>query len=378
MAPDQDKTKTGGNRPKPQSGSGAAGQSAKDRSRAQSRAVTTKSPGGKATKSPSGKSGQTKESPKASSSGRGGNTPRPPRQSSRPAPAAPVGRRISGAMMAWGAVGLVVVIVIVLVVVKATSGTDNSYTPTVSAPASVVDKVTNIPASVYNTVGVNSPTVPVTAPTILSNQPPMTLAGKTPAMLYYGAEYCPFCAAERWAMTAALSRFGTWSGLQVTASSHSDVFPATNTFSYHGATFTSPYITFSGIEQFSNIPSTSGSNGFTTLQTPTSEEQAILTKYSSAKYNPNATTQNGISFPFVDINNVALISGASYSPGILAGQTWSEIANGLDDPTNPATQAIVATANYMSAAICASSKGAPASVCQSPGVQAATRALKLG
>jgi hypothetical protein len=196
-------------------------------------------------------------------------------------------------------------------------------------------------------------------------------------MLYYGAEYCPFCAAERWAMTAALSRFGTWSGLKTTASSHTDVFPATNTFSYHGATLTSPYITFSGIEQYSNVPS-SAASGFTTLQNPTQEELAILTKYSSSKYNPNATSQNGISFPFVDINNVAIISGASYSPGVLAGQSWSDIANGLSNPANPATQAIVATANYMSAAICASTKGAPASVCQSPGVQAATRALKLG
>lgn len=281
-------------------------------------------------------------------------------------------------MMAWGAVGLVVVIVLVLVIVKVTSGTDNSYTPTVPAPASVVDKVTNIPASVYNTVGVNSPTVPVTAPTILSGQPPMTIAGKTPAMLYYGAEYCPYCAAERWAMTAALSRFGTWSGLKITASSHTDVDPQTHTFSYAGATFTSPYISFTGIEQYSNIPSSSAPSGFTTLQNPTSEEQAILTKYSSSKYNPYASQQGGISFPFVNINNVALISGASYNPGVLAGQSWTDIANGLSDPTNPATQAIVTTANYISAAICASSKGAPASVCQSSGVQAATRALKLG
>jgi len=35
-------------------------------------------------------------------------------------------------------------------------------------------------------------------------------------------------------------------------------------------------------------------------------------------------------------------------------------------------------ANYISAAICASSPDAPASVCNSPGVKAATKALKLG
>ncbi|MGH9081400.1 MAG: DUF929 family protein, partial [Acidimicrobiales bacterium] len=255
---------------------------------------------------------------------------------------------------------------------------DNSFTPTTPAPASVVQGVTAIPASVFNTVGVNSPQVPVSPPTVLSNQPPMTLDGKSPAMLYYGAEYCPFCAAERWAMTAALSRFGTWSGLKITASSHTDVAAMTHTLSFHGATFTSPYITFKSIEQFSTVPSSASSSGFAVLENPTAQEKANITKYSSSKYNPNSTSEGGTSFPFVNINNVAIISGASYNPTILAGQTWNQIASGLSDPTNPATQAIVATANYISAAICTSSKGAPASVCQSSGVQAAARALKLG
>ncbi len=71
-------------------------------------------------------------------------------------PPHPPDERLSGAMMAWGAVGLVVVIIAVLVIVKATSGvsTDNAtYTAVTPAPASVVHDVTNIPASVYNKVG---------------------------------------------------------------------------------------------------------------------------------------------------------------------------------------------------------------------------------
>ena len=59
-------------------------------------------------------------------------------------------------------------------------------------------------------------------------------------------------------MTAALSRFGTWSNLKITASSHTDVDAETHTFSYYGATFTSPYITFRGIEAVSNVPSGNG------------------------------------------------------------------------------------------------------------------------
>ena len=279
-----------------------------------------------------------------------------------------------------GGRGLVVIIIVALVIVKATSSssTDNSFTPVTPAPASVVHDVTNIPLSVYNTVGVTSPTVPVAPPTILRNQPPMTLDGKSPAMLYYGAEYCPDRAAERWAMTAALSRFGTWSDLKITASSHSDVDPATNTFSFHGATLTSPYLTFRGSRAVHQRADVDSRRAYTNLQNPTAEEKAILTKYSSSKFNPNATTTGGISFPFVNINNVALISGASYSPGILAGQTWSQIAGGLTDPTNPTTQAIVATANYMSAAICASTKGAPASVCTQLRVQGGRQGPEAG
>jgi hypothetical protein len=32
-------------------------------------------------------------------------------------------------------------------------------------------------------------------------------------MLYIGAEYCPYCAAERWPLVMALSKFGTFSNL---------------------------------------------------------------------------------------------------------------------------------------------------------------------
>ena len=236
--------------------------------------------------------------------------------------------------------------------------------------------MTSIPLSTWNKVGITSES-PVAKPTVLSGQPAMTLNGKSPAMLYYGAEYCPYCAAERWAMAAALARFGTWSNLKITASSHTDVDPATNTFSFHGATLDSPYITFVGIEQYTNQPVAGATGTYTNLQNPTKAEAAIITKYSSSKYNPNATTTGGISFPFVNINNVAIISGASYDPQILAGQSWTDIASGLSDPTNVTTQAILATGNYMSAAICHSTHGQPGSVCTSSGVQAAAKALGI-
>ncbi len=359
MADTTKKPGTGGNTPKPAPTTGGS-QSAKDKSRAQSRPVSTKAPAGKG----------------GSARAKGGNAPRP---GARPAATAPAPKASRSALLTWGAVGLVVVVVAVLVIVKVVGGTttDTTFTPVTPAPASVLHDVTNIPMSVYDTVGVTSSSIAVSPPKILSNQPPMVINGKSPAMLYYGAEYCPYCAAERWAMVAALSRFGTWSDLQITASSHTDVDPATHTFSFHGATLTSPYLTFAGIEQYTNVPNPAGPNPYTTLQNPTKAEAAILTKYSSSQFLPNSSTSGGISFPFVDINNLALFSGASYDPGALANLTWTDIASNLSDPTNPITQAIVATANYMSAAICASTKGQPANVCTSSGVKTAAKALGI-
>jgi len=340
---------TGGNKPRP---TGNGGQSAKDKSRAANRPVAAKGGGG----------------------GKGGNTPRPGR-STAPA-ASPKGAR-TGTYIAWGAVGLVIVIIGGLFIVNATNTKtqNSSFTAVTPAPAQVVKDVTSIPLSTWNKVGVTSQ-YQVVKPTVLTGQPPMTINGKSPAMLYYGAEYCPYCAAERWAMTAAMARFGTWSNLQITASSHTDVDPATHTFSFHGATLDSPYITFKGVEQYTNQPvGTSGQ--YTHLQDPTKEEAKILTTYSSSKFNPNASSSAGISFPFLDINNGALVSGASYDPQILAGQTWTDISGGLSDPTNPTTQAILATGNYMSAAICKATHGQPGSVCTSSGVQAAAKALGI-
>jgi len=341
--------KSGGNTPKPRPGTS----SAKEASRAQSRPVSGKAGGGKG-------------------GGRGGNTPRPGGQ--RQPVAGPRGR--SGALIAWGAVGLVIVVVVVLVIIKATGGGNAAaaYTPVTAAPNSIVTDVTSIPASVYDTVGVNIPSVAQpNPPIVLSNQPALTVDGKTPAMFYYGAEYCPYCAAERWAMTAALSRFGTWSNLEVTASSHTDVAPATPTFSYRNATFTSQYLTFFPVEQYTNIPS---GGGYTTLKSADKSEQAVISKYSTPTYIPGATAGQ-VGFPFIDIGNVALISGATYSPLMLAGLSHNDIASHLNDPTNSVTQSIVGTANYITAAICASTKQQPTAVCTSTGVKAAATALKL-
>ena len=77
-----------------------------------------------------------------------------------------------------------------------------------------------------------------------SAAPALTSGGK-PEVLYIGAEYCPYCAAERWAVIVALSRFGTFSGLAPIRSAAKDgggnaePYPLTPTWTFAKASYTS-------------------------------------------------------------------------------------------------------------------------------------------
>ena len=287
-------------------------------------------------------------------------------------------RRSTSSLLTWGAIVLVLVVVIALVVIKIAGG---SSTPgkgggSSPAPASIVRDATKIPASVYDTVGITSPSVPVSKPTEIKGQPALTFAdpagGTKPGTIYIGAEYCPYCAAQRWSVVAALSRFGTFTNLGVTESSSTDVFPNTQTLSFYKATFSSPYLVFQGIEQSSNV--SDPTSGYKKLQSLTKAQSALIAKYDTAKYLQGASPG---SIPFLDVGNRFLSAGSSYSPSILSGLSRSDIASNLSDPTNPATQAIIATANYLTASICATTNQQPSSVCGSKGVKAAATDMGL-
>jgi hypothetical protein len=300
-----------------------------------------------------------------------------------PAKRAPTkaGGRSSNTAITWGIVGVVLVVVIALVIYSITSGGGGSTTggnAYESAPAALVKQVASIKPSVFNAVGVTSSAVPVTPPTATTGQSLLTFpaasGAKLPGVFYYGAEYCPFCAAERWAVTAALGRFGTISGLGLTTSSSTDVYPNTPSFSFAKASFSMQNLAVRAIERYSNIPLSDGSGGYTSLEVPNAEEGALVQKYDTTTFVPN--TQTG-SIPFISIGNQFLVSGASFSPSIFNGLSRQQIADGLNDPSNPVTQAIVSTANYITASICKVNGGQPGSVCKSAGVQAAAKAMKI-
>jgi hypothetical protein len=205
-----------------------------------------------------------------------------------------------------------------------------------------------------------------TPPTrVAGSGPVQTGTDGKPLVTYVGAEYCPFCAAQRWALAVALSRFGTFSNLGETSSSSSDVFPSTQTLSFHGSHYSSPYVDFQPVETATNQVV---NGAYVPLQTPTAAQSALLAKYDTAPY----TSQAG-SIPFLDIANKYIAVGASYSPQVLAGLSRAQIAAQLDNPNSPVAQAILGTANEFTAAICTVTNGQPSSVCSSSAITAITQ-----
>ncbi|MEU4602224.1 DUF929 family protein [Kribbella sp. NPDC023972] len=267
-------------------------------------------------------------------------------------------------LIALGAVAIVVVVVGGLIVVRLTGGgKQTTATPSGTADTAIVSALAAVPATTFDQVGsdgVQGGPAAITAPALTAN-------GK-PKVLYIGAEYCPFCAAERWPVAVALSRFGSFSNLGTTHSASDDVYPNTPTLSFHGATYTSQYLAFTGVETTTNQKV----NGqYAPLDTPTAADQQTFDTYNQPPY-----VQSGGSIPFIDLGGKFVSSGATYSPAILAGRTQADIANALKDPSSPISRAVDASANGYTAALCQVTGNQPGNVCTSPAVTAA--AGKLG
>jgi hypothetical protein len=267
--------------------------------------------------------------------------------------------------IASGSILVVLAVVVVFVVVKLNtkvSAGNSPNGPTGSALTSLIKTTTSVPASTLDAVGAGSG---VTPPQTIKGAA-LTENGK-PEVLYMGAEYCPYCAAERWALVVALSRFGTWSGLATAHSAKAngagdaEPYPDTPTWTFLHATFTSQYLTLTTVELETNIPDPS-TGEYTLLQTPTKAENALQAKYDVPPLVP--TGYNG-AIPFVDFGNKYALGGASYSPGVLAGLTWAKVAADLSNPNSTVAKAVDGTANYITAAICGITGNAPASACTS-------------
>ena len=255
------------------------------------------------------------------------------------------------------AVAAVLVAVAVIAIVSATGGSSTSSKSTASAspvPAAVMQQVTGVPSATLDAVGMGT-TKALPKPV---NDPALTKGGK-PLVLYIGAEYCPYCAAERWPLVQALSRFGTFTNLSTTTSAAEDVFPNTPTFTFHGSTYTSDYLAFEGPELYTNKRQ---GNGYTPLDTISADRQQLLQRYGSG-------------FPFLDMAGRYVVTGATYDPTVLKGKDWAQISGSLADAKSPVAQGVDGAANVLTAALCKVTGGKPGNVCTAPAVTAAAAQL---
>jgi hypothetical protein len=255
-------------------------------------------------------------------------------------------------LIVGGSVGLVIVIVVAFIVVKGLTKPGKSG-PSGQLPAAVTNNITNVPASTLAKIGTGQlpssglPVKPIT-------DTALTSANK-PEMLYIGAEFCPYCAAMRWSMAVALAKFGTFGPLKGIHSSSNDVYPNTPTLTFHNQQYSSPYLTFTPIEH-QTVDSKP-------LQPLSKAQQALWRKY-------DTNSQGQVGYPFIDFGNKTIMTGPLFSPQVLRGLTWAQIASKLKDPNDPVAQNVGAGANYITAAICKMTGNKPGSVCTAPEVKA--------
>lgn len=250
------------------------------------------------------------------------------------------------ALIAIVAVAAVVAVVVVL----GLQSTNAKATPATPIPAALLSHITSVPlgdmvaASAKEGSSLN-PVGPLTGA-------PLT-DGNKPEILFIGAEFCPHCAAERWAITAALSQFGTFSNLHQIRSAVRDGDIATLTF--YGASYSSPYFTFVPVENYTNVPDSK--NGFYyPLQNPTAAESALW---------KNIEAQFGESegYPFLDIGGKYALYLPQYSFNDLSGLSFTQIANDVGNNATTPGADIDASAAALTKYICGITKDQPASVC---------------
>jgi Domain of unknown function (DUF929) len=258
-------------------------------------------------------------------------------------------------LVVGGSVGLVLAVVATLIVVSLTRAPARSAPPAdAQTTTQVQQQVTSVPTATFNAVGSGT----ATGLSPITGQPALTVDGK-PEVLYIGGEYCPFCAAERWALAAALSRFGSLSGLSLIHSSPTDVYANTDTLSFAHASYTSRYAAFVPVEWYGEASDPSTPFGHVYLQQPTAQEQGLFARYGNN------------SIPFVDIGNRYILPQVQYIPSALAGLSWTQITAAMHDPSSTVAKDIDGAANIITAAICSLTSGQPAAVCHSAGVKAA-------
>ncbi len=260
-------------------------------------------------------------------------------------------RRRNQKWLGFGSIAIVIVIVAGFILAKVTGlgSSPSSVSPAAGSPvtAALTRKLTSVPLSTLAA----APTVALQASPQAITDPRLTAAGK-PELLFIGAEFCPICATERWAMYVALSKFGTFS--PPPGQIHSSVTDGDiQTVTFYKTTFTSPYFTFTPVETTTNQPS---GNYYVTLQTPTAAQMKLWEAHTSQ------------SFPWLDFAGKAELTAAQFNPALLQGMSFDQIASSVGNNSTVIGANVDGAAKVLVQTICSTlTNNRPADVCRAVG-----------
>jgi hypothetical protein len=232
-----------------------------------------------------------------------------------------------------------------------------SATGTYQLPAGAVSLVEGIPVSAFiANAKAQLGRGQVTPPEKLPPSAPKLSSGGRPEIMFICAEYWSKCAAERWALVMALSKFGTFTTLKGTTSSAAGTSPKTPTFSFYGATYSSRYLTLvtDELETSTDV----GGGEYPLLQPPTTQEMTLMNAWDRAPY-----TTITLSLPFAYIGGRFLLTTAQYDASAISQMSFQAAASIMSSGTGSVSRHAEAAAGYLVADFCALTRGQPARVC---------------
>ncbi len=191
---------------------------------------------------------------------------------------------------------------------------------------------------------------------------PRVGSGSKVGVFYLGANFCPYCAGQRWPLLLTLMRFGHFENVKYMLSSSDDVYPDTPTFSFYQSRYHSTHIDFIPVE----VRTREGKP----LQQPTKEQRRIYTKFDAPPY---TRTPGGIPFIYID-GQYELVRPLLMASDI-QGMDWEQITAALNRPDSKLFQHLMPQVNLFTAVLCRMDGGHPAKVCSAPGVAAANGKL---
>ena len=189
----------------------------------------------------------------------------------------------------------------------------------------------------------------------VTDQPLKRQSGKS-LVYFMGAGFCPFCAAERWAIVKALERFGKWEGVvEDKSAGHDEKYLNVPTFNLARAKYSSDAVEFAGKE--------TADRNFEPLQELDDKDYEILDIY-----NPDQM------IPFLLVDGQYMQVGAGFSPELIQNMSHEAVEEGLAKPGSPVNKAIQAEIDNITALLCKST-GGKGSSCNTESVKTLTAKL---